>query len=65
VTGFHGLLVALGVPHEFRVLPGHHNGDDYWGAHSAEYLRFYARALFGSATAVAAPARAPAASTLR
>lgn len=50
VTDFHKLLVARDVPHEWQVLPGGHNGDEYWGPHSAEYLRFYA-------SAVAQPAR--------
>jgi enterochelin esterase-like enzyme len=51
VTDLHDRLVALGVPHEFHVLTGHHDGDDYWAVHSAEYLRFYGRALFGTAGA--------------
>jgi enterochelin esterase-like enzyme len=45
VTDFHDLLVARDVAHEFHVLPGNHNGDDYWAPHGGEYLRFYARAF--------------------
>jgi S-formylglutathione hydrolase FrmB len=48
VTDFHELLVARGIPHEFHVLPGNHNGDDYWAPHGGEYLRFYARAFQGT-----------------
>jgi hypothetical protein len=33
------------VPHEFHVLAGSHQGDQYWAHHGAEYLRFTARAL--------------------
>ena len=40
-------LDAEGIAHSWHVLPGHHNGDDYWGPHSKEYLRFYAAALSG------------------
>jgi enterochelin esterase-like enzyme len=41
-TAFHTFLDGLGVPNELHVLPGDHNGDRYWGPHSAEYVRFYA-----------------------
>jgi enterochelin esterase-like enzyme len=44
-TGFDELLDDLNVPHEFHVLYGGHNGDDYWGPHGADYLRFYAMFL--------------------
>jgi len=47
VTDFHQQLVAEGVPHEFHVLPGNHNGDDYWAPHGGEYLQWYARAFLG------------------
>jgi S-formylglutathione hydrolase FrmB len=47
VVDLHEHLTALGVPHQFHVLSGHHNGDDYWSVHSAEYLRFYNSALGG------------------
>jgi S-formylglutathione hydrolase FrmB len=47
VTAIHERLDALGVPHEFRVLSGSHEGEQYWARHGAEYLRFYARALGG------------------
>ena len=43
--GLVDLLVARDVAHEFHVLPGNHNGDDYWAPHGGEYLRFYARAF--------------------
>jgi enterochelin esterase-like enzyme len=48
VTDFHDRLVARGVPHEFHVLPGNHNGDDYWAPHGREYLQFYARAFMAA-----------------
>jgi S-formylglutathione hydrolase FrmB len=50
VTALHEQLDALGVPHEFRLVAGTHN-DEYWVRHRAEYLRFYARALRGPASA--------------
>jgi enterochelin esterase-like enzyme len=52
-TDFHNLLDELAIPHEFHVLPGDHNGDRYWGPHSAEYVQFYAKA-FASADLPAA-----------
>jgi len=47
VEALHDQLDAEGIAHSWHVLPGHHNGDDYWGPHSKEYLRFYAAALAG------------------
>jgi S-formylglutathione hydrolase FrmB len=43
----HAQLDAEGIAHSWNVLPGHHNGDDYWGPHAGEYLRFYDAALAG------------------
>ena len=43
----HEQLDAEGISHAWHVLPGHHDGDNYWGPHSKEYLRFYAAALAG------------------
>jgi enterochelin esterase-like enzyme len=42
---FHRQLLADGVPHEWRVLPGDHNPDRYWRVHVREYLRFYGSVL--------------------
>src|SRR6266508_1581172 len=42
---FHRRLLADGVPHEWRVLPGDHTPDRYWRVHAKEYLRFYGSAL--------------------
>ena len=49
-AALHALLVARGVPHDYRVWPGGHEGA-YWRGHVADYLAFYA--------APAAPAAAP------
>ncbi len=45
-VAFHDLLTQLNIPHEFHTWPGDHGGD-YWGAHCADYLRFYGVALSG------------------
>jgi len=36
------MLVDEGIPHELHIWPGVHNGD-YWQAHVAEYLAWYAQ----------------------
>jgi enterochelin esterase-like enzyme len=38
---FEGMLTENGIPHEFHIWPGAHNGT-YWQAHVAEYLAWYA-----------------------
>jgi S-formylglutathione hydrolase FrmB len=43
---FHERLAELGVPHEFNVYPGDHDGDRYWRPHAQQFLRFY-DAAFG------------------
>jgi enterochelin esterase-like enzyme len=40
----HEALVARGVPHEWHVWPGGHDGE-YWQPNVPTYLRFYGRAL--------------------
>ncbi|MBI2817164.1 MAG: hypothetical protein HYX72_09520 [Acidobacteria bacterium] len=40
----HELLTKLGVPHEFHLYPGRHNGE-YVAAHFPDSLRFQSRAL--------------------
>ena len=45
VQALHDQLDAEGIEHSWRVLSGHHTGDDYWGPHAGEYLRFYDAAL--------------------
>jgi enterochelin esterase-like enzyme len=47
VEALHEQLEAEGIGHSWHVLAGHHNGDDYWGPHAGEYLRFYDQALGG------------------
>jgi enterochelin esterase-like enzyme len=42
---FHRRLDDVGVPHEFRVYPGDHNGDRYWRPHAQRFLRFYDEAF--------------------
>ncbi len=37
-------LEEAGVPHEFNVFPGEHDGS-YWGEHIQDYLHFYDAAL--------------------
>lgn len=44
VTSFHDLLTQLGIPHTWNTWPGQHDAN-YWGGHTADYLRFYATAL--------------------
>lgn len=39
---FVGQLEIRHIPHEFHVFPGNHN-EEYWSAHTEEYLRFYAQ----------------------
>jgi len=43
---FHRDLDELGIAHIWRVWPGGHRGA-YWGAHVADYARFYGAALGG------------------
>lgn len=38
---FEGILVKLGIPHEWHLYPGAHE-EPYWQAHVEEYLRWYA-----------------------
>lgn len=42
---FHRELLELGIPHEWHVYPGDHNGDRYWRPHTQDFLRFYDRAF--------------------
>jgi enterochelin esterase-like enzyme len=35
-----------GIPHEVRLLPGHHTAE-YWNDHAGDYIRFYSRSLVG------------------
>lgn len=51
---YHSELEMLGVPHQWHEWAGDHSGK-YWGAHAADYLRFYDEAL-GAADAAAAAA---------
>ena len=44
VTELHRRLDALGIPHQFHVLPGPHE-DEYWRANVGRYLRFYGEAM--------------------
>jgi enterochelin esterase-like enzyme len=39
---FEQLLNDKGVPHEWHLFSGYHN-EDYWKAHMAQYLRWYAQ----------------------
>lgn len=43
---FASLLAQLSIPYQWNLWPGEHDGT-YWGAHSRDYLRFYAAALGG------------------
>lgn len=36
---FHQQLLSEGIPHEWHVWPGTHNGT-YWSAHTADYLEY-------------------------
>jgi enterochelin esterase-like enzyme len=45
-SAIHFALEARGIPHEFHILPGTHDGE-YWIAHTPEYLRYYGRTLAG------------------
>ncbi len=40
----HEALEAAGVPHEFQIFPGEHDGS-YWAEHVTDYLYFYDAAL--------------------
>ena len=40
------LLTLIGIPHEVRLLPGHHTAE-YWTDHAGDYIRFYSRSLVG------------------
>jgi putative tributyrin esterase len=40
----HDVLSERGITHAWHLYPGGHDWD-YWGAHVAEYLRFYSHAL--------------------
>jgi enterochelin esterase-like enzyme len=44
VVLLHEILTERGVPHEFHLWPGGHD-QEYWSAHTPEYLRFYSYAL--------------------
>jgi enterochelin esterase-like enzyme len=44
VLVLHDVLLGRGVEHEFHIWPGGHD-QDYWVAHTPEYLRFYSYAL--------------------
>ncbi len=41
---FAGMLNELRVPHEWHLNPGNHT-EEYWQAHAAEYLRWYAEQI--------------------
>ena len=43
-AALHEQLEEQGVPHEWHLWPGEHF-DDYWRAHTADYLRFYTEAF--------------------
>ncbi|MDQ6695430.1 MAG: esterase family protein, partial [Chloroflexota bacterium] len=53
--GFHDLLTAQGIPHEWHLFPGGHAGD-YWSTHILDYLQFYSSALASPPPATATPA---------